>query len=28
VNLGTGCGGNLRIPPDLLDRLRANRNHP
>ncbi len=24
VNLGTGCQGNLRIPEDLLDRLRTN----
>lgn len=23
VSLGTGCAGNLRIPPDLMDRLRA-----
>lgn len=23
VSLGTGCGGNLHIPEDLLDRLRA-----
>ena len=25
VKLGTGCGGNLQIPPDLLDRLRSGR---
>jgi len=23
VNLGTGCNGNLRIPDDMVDRLRA-----
>ncbi len=23
VKLGTGCGGNLKIPPDLFERLRA-----
>ncbi len=23
VQLGTGCGGNLKIPPDLMDRLRV-----
>ena len=23
VKLGTGCNGNLRIPPDLVDRLRS-----
>lgn len=23
VKLGTGCNGNLRVPDDLLDRLRA-----
>ena len=28
VKLGTGCGGNLCIPEDLVDRLRAGWNHP
>ena len=28
VHLGTGCGGNLQIPRDLLERLRASRNRP
>jgi len=28
VKLGTGSGGNLQIPRDLLERLRAGQNHP